>query len=100
MLAQFDPDRTTRVETDLLGWATGGVLSQYNNDGMLRPCYFFSRKNSPAECNYGIHDKELLAIINYLKEWESELISIPKFTILTNYRNLRYFATIRRLNKR
>ena len=65
---QFDPDRETRVEADSSGWATGGVLSQYDENGVLRPCAFFSRKNSPAECNYEIHDKELLVIINYLKK--------------------------------
>ena len=56
ILVQFDPDRETVVETYSSGWATGGVLSQYNDDGMLRPCAYFSRKNSPTECNYEIHD--------------------------------------------
>ena len=27
VLAQFDPDRGTVLETDSSGWATGGVLS-------------------------------------------------------------------------
>lgn len=100
ILTQFDPDRDTVVEADSSGWATGGVLSQYDDDGVLRPCAYFSRKNSPAECNYQIHDKELLAIINALKEWESELIAVPNFQILTDHRNLRYFTTIKRLNER
>ena len=67
ILTQFSPERDTMVKADSSGWATGGVLSQYV-DGVLRPCAYFSRKNSPAECNYEIHDKELLAIINCLKE--------------------------------
>jgi hypothetical protein len=29
---------------------------------------FFSRTMAPAECNYGIHDKEMLAIIRALQE--------------------------------
>lgn len=100
ILTQFDPDRATVVEADSSGWATGGVLSQYDDNGVLRPCAFFSRKNSPAECNYEIHDKELLAIINCLKEWESELISTRKFTIITDHKNLHYFMQLRRLNER
>lgn len=100
ILTQFDPDRATVVEADSSGWATGGVLSQYDDNGVLRPCAFFSKKNSPAECNYEIHDKELLAIINCLKEWESELISTPKFIIITDHKNLRYFMKLRRLNER
>lgn len=100
ILLQFDPDRPTVVEADSSGWATGGVLSQYDDNGILRPCAFFSRKNSPTECNYEIHDKELLAIINCLKEWESELISVPRFVIITDHKNLRYFMQLRRLNER
>ena len=67
---------------------------------MLRPCAYFSRKNSPAECNYEIHDKELLAIISCLKAWESELVSVKKFRIITDHRNLRYFTSLRRLSER
>ena len=66
ILLQFDPDRETVVETDSSGWAVGGVLSQYDDDGLLRPCAYFSKKNAPAECNYEIHNKELLAIIRCL----------------------------------
>jgi hypothetical protein len=100
ILIQFDPDRETVFEADASNWATGGVLSQYDNNGALRPCAYYSKKNSPAECNYEIHDKELLAIINGLKAWESELMSLKDFTIVTDHKNLRYFATIRRLNER
>ena len=66
----------------------------------LDPAHTFSRKNSPPECNYEIHDKELLAIICCLKEWESELNSVEHFTIITDHKNLRYFTTLRRLNER
>lgn len=100
ILTQFDLDHDTVVEADASGWATGGVLSQYDDDGVLRPCAYFSKKSSPAECNYQIHDKELLAIINTLKEWESKLIAVPNFQILTDHQNLCYFTTIKQLNER
>jgi hypothetical protein len=100
ILTQFDPDRETVLEADSSGWATGGVLSQYDEENLLRPCAYFSRKNSPAECNYEIHDKELLAIIRCLQEWESELSSVPRFKIITDHKNLRYFTTLRRLTER
>ena len=35
---------------------------------MLRPYTYFSKKNKPAEYNYEIYDKEMLAIIRNLKE--------------------------------
>jgi len=100
ILTQFNPDCETVVETDSSGWATGGVLSQYDDDGVLQPCAYFSKKNTPTECNYQIHDKELLAIINALKEWEPELMSVVNFQILTDHCNLHYFTTMKRLNKR
>ena len=67
VLAQWDPDKKIVVETDSLGYVVGGALSQYDDDGTLRPVAFFSRKNNVAEYNYPIHDKELLAVISYLK---------------------------------
>jgi hypothetical protein len=100
ILVQFDPERETVVEADSSGWATGGVLSQYDDDGLLRPCAYFSRKNLPAECNYKIYDKELLAIVRCLQEWESELRSVERFKIITDHRNLRYFTSLRHLSER
>ena len=55
VLAQFSPKHGTVVEADSSGWTTGGVLSQYVDD-VLHPCVYLSKKNSPAECNYEIHD--------------------------------------------
>ena len=100
ILMQFDPDRETILEADSSGWSTGGVLSQYDDDGLLRPCAYFSKKNSPAECNYKIYDKELLAIIRCLEEWETELASVQEFKIITDHKNLEYFTTLRRLSER
>ena len=100
ILATFDPDRETVVETDASNWATGGVLSQYDDNGNLWPCAYFSKKNLPAECNYEIHDKELLAVIRCLEEWDAELRSVKSFTVLTDHKNLEHFMKIRRLNER
>jgi len=56
------------VKIDVLNWASGGVLFQYNNDGKLRLVTFFSIKHSALECNYKIYNKELLAIVKALEE--------------------------------
>jgi len=100
VLAQFQPDRDTVMECDSSGYVTAGVLSQYDENGVLRPCAYFSRKNTPAECNYEIHDKELLAIIRGLEEWDAELRSVEKFTVITDHKNLEYFMKPRMLNER
>lgn len=101
ILAIFDPDRQTVLEPDASNWAVGGVLSQYDDEGTLRPVAYFSKKNLSAECNYPIHDKELLDIIRCLDEWDAELRSIKDpFQILTDHRNLEHFMSTRQLNER
>ena len=99
-LAAFDPERETVLESDSSGYAVGGVLSQYDNEGVLRPCAYFSRKNNAYECNYEIHDKELLAVVRCLEEWDSELRSVEKFKVITDHKNLEYFMKPRMLNER
>ena len=54
---------------------------------------------TPAECNYGIGDKELLAIIACLEKWHMYWHGI-NFTIFTDHHNLQNFATKALLNRR
>jgi hypothetical protein len=69
----YNYTKKTVLETDASDWACGGVLSQYDNEGILRPVAYFSSRHSPTECNYEIYDKELLAIIKALEEWRPEV---------------------------
>jgi len=101
VLANYDPDRETRLEPDASGWATGGVLSQKDEISGWRPIAFFSAKHNPAECNYDIHDKELLAIVKCMKEWHSELRGLSRpFEILTDHKNLEPFTVKKTLTER
>ncbi|XP_044714694.1 reverse transcriptase (RNA-dependent DNA polymerase) domain-containing protein [Hirsutella rhossiliensis] len=88
VLKQWDPSLPTFLETDCSGYALGGVLSQEGPDGRRHSCAFFSKRLSPAEYNYPIHDKEMLAIMRCLDNWNAELRSCGPFTILTDHRNL------------
>lgn len=102
VLATFNPELETRLEPDSSGWAVGGTLAQQDPVSEIwRPVAFFSAKHLPAECNYDIHDKELLAIIKCVKEWNSELRGLKKpFTILTDHKNLEPFASKKVLSER
>jgi hypothetical protein len=52
------------VKADSSDFATGGVLSQLSlDDGKWHLVAFLSKSLSAVECNYEIHDKEMLAII-------------------------------------
>jgi hypothetical protein len=61
------------VETDASNYVSAGVLSQYDDDGILHLVAFFSKKHSLAECNYEIYNKELMAIVRAFEEWRPEL---------------------------
>jgi len=58
-------ERKFRVETDASGHAIGEVLSQ-EEDGKWKLIAFLSRTIQPAEQNYEIYNKELLAIVEAL----------------------------------
>jgi hypothetical protein len=60
---------------------------------------FYSKKCLPAEVNYPIHDKELLAIVRCLQKWHSILRSVKSFTILSDHKNLEYFMKKQQLTK-
>jgi transposase InsO family protein len=100
LLTHYDPDREIIVETDASDFVTAGVLSQ-PHDGILRPIAFFSRKMSPAEINYEVYDKEMLAIINAFENWRPELVGTEQpVKVLSDHKNLEYFMTTKRLNRR
>ena len=77
------------IEADLSNYATGGILSQYNKNGVLYPIVYFLKWLNLAKCNYKIYNKELLAIIKYFKQWRPKLEG-TRFLIkvLSNYKNL------------
>ena len=50
-------------------YASGAVLTQVNGNGKRHPCAYISKTISETERNYEIYDRELLAIIQALKEW-------------------------------
>lgn len=87
ILAHFERNRKTRVETDALGGAILGILSQLLEDlrgPQWRLVDFYSRKLIQAEYNYDTHDQELLAIVQSLQHWRRHLDGIP-FEVLTDY---------------
>ena len=69
ILQHFDLEKECVVETDTSDYISGAVLSQPDHEGVLCPIAFLSHHHLPAECNYEIYDKELLAIIHAFEEW-------------------------------
>jgi len=101
VLAVPDLDKEFRVEADASNYATGGVLSMKCSDEMWRPVTFISKSLSDTERNYGIHDKEMLAVVRCLKAWRHFLEGMTiKFEIWTDHKNLKYFMKAQKLNRR
>ena len=86
ILKPLDPALETPLEMDATDYVVSGILSQRHPDpttldghGTLHPVAFLSEKMYPTECNYGIGDKELLAIIACLEKWYMYLHGVPYF---------------------
>ena len=79
ILWHFDPEYHIWIETDVLGYAINGMLSQLAsgispdgvvtkaNLGQWHPVAIFSRKIIPAETWYETHNDKLLAIVKVFK---------------------------------
>ena len=101
VLVLLDPSKLFEVEADSLDYAIGGQLSQRNENGKLYLIAFFSKKLSSAQLNYPIYNKELLAIVEAFKEQRLYLSGIVEpIKVYTDYKNLRYFTTIKELSRR
>ncbi|KAF7657494.1 hypothetical protein LDENG_00026380, partial [Lucifuga dentata] len=70
ILTQPDPTRQFIVEVDASDVGVGAVLSQRSPvDHKVHPCAYFSHKFLPAEKNYDVGNRELLAVKLALEEW-------------------------------
>lgn len=100
ILREYDSARQTVVECDASGYVVGGALIQ-ENDGLLSPVGYFSRTLLPADGNYPIHDKEMLAIVSCFRHWRSSLMGLHyAFEVWSDHRNLAFFRRKRYLSER
>jgi len=70
VLGYFNPLALTKIETDASKYVCSGILSQQCQEGKWRPVAYRSKTMSDVECNYDIHDKELLAIVQAFHEYK------------------------------
>jgi len=98
VLTYFKAGRPLLVETDTSQYVCSGILSQQDEDGKWKPIAYRSKTMKPAECNYDVHDKKLLAIVQALKEWRRYLKGCGQhFRVLTDHQNLIRFMTTKEL---
>ena len=68
ILTIFDPERETILETNILDYTIGVYLTQKGDNNKIQIMAFYSHKIIGPKLNYNIHDKELLAIVEALRE--------------------------------
>jgi hypothetical protein len=57
------------------------------------------KKHTPAECNYEIYDKDLMAIIRAFEEWRREIQgTLQPIQVLSDHKNLEYIMSTKLLN--
>jgi len=84
----------------------GAILSQEgdnhpNQKPKCHPITFFSSTFTPTEQCYDIYEREFLGVLKALMHWQPYLIwTKDPFFIETNYENLIYWKSLKKLNGR
>ena len=100
VLQHFNPTLPLTLITDASDYAFASILLQPDIKNLLHPVAYYSRKFTPAEINYEIHDKELLVIVDSFRDMRSWLIYSPHpISVFSDHKNLEYFMTSRILNR-
>ena len=92
VLYQPDLAKQFELEVDASLFAVGAVLFQRDEEGRHRPISYFSQALNPAKRNYGIWDREFLAMIWGLKHNRHLLVGLPhKVIVLMDHKNLVHY---------
>lgn len=84
LLSHPDFSKPFEIHTDASKYQLGAVISQEG-----KPLAFYSRKLNSAQLNYTTTERELLAIIETLKEFRNLLLG-QRIVVYTDHKNLTY----------
>ena len=94
ILALYDPNKETKINSDASSYGIGGVVLQKQDDGNWKPVSYVSRALTPTETRYSQIEKECLAFTwtcerssDYIlgKEIIGETDHKPLIPLLTTY---------------
>uniref|UniRef100_H3G664 Reverse transcriptase RNase H-like domain-containing protein n=1 Tax=Phytophthora ramorum TaxID=164328 RepID=H3G664_PHYRM len=92
--------RPFHVVCDASDFAIGCALMQLDHEGRDRVVYYQSRQLKPAERNYSVHDKELLAMKYALAKFRVYLLGSRPFVVYTDHASLRTAIKSPRISQR
>ena len=84
LLAYPDFTKAFEIHTDASKTQLGAVIAQDN-----KPIAFYSRKLNPAQTRYTTTERELLSIVETLKEFRNILLG-QQIIVYTEHENLTY----------
>ena len=93
MLAYPDHTQPSKVYTDASSFAIGGVLSQ-DLDGSERVICYVGRSLNSAERNYGITEKECLALVYTFRKLDCYL-RYSSFTAIVDHSALKWLFSLK-----
>ena len=94
-----DFNRKFFLATDASDISLGATLQQYDDKGNLKPIAFAGRSLKPAEKNYTVTHKELLAVV-WSVEYFRVYLESARFMIQTDHAALTFLMKQRHLNQR
>ena len=102
ILLHPDQARQFVVEVDASDSGVGAIVSQrHPTTDKLHHCAFFSRLLSPAERDYDVGNRELLAVVLGLQEWHHWLEGTVEPSIIwTDHKELAYLRAAKKINSR
>ena len=93
VLRNLDPTKCYIVDTDASVYALGATISQ-DFTNRCHPIAYYSKSLLPAERNYDIYDRELLAIVSVLHAFCHLLLGAQQpFLVRSDHNNLKYFKS-------
>ena len=99
VLVTLDLDKKIRVKVNISNFVIEEVLLIKYKDEKQRLVAYILKFLNETKKNYKIHDKEMLAIIRYLKIQRYFLKDTKsQFKIWIDYKNLKYFMKVQKLN--
>ena len=102
VLVYFDEDQETILTTDASAYAIGGWLGQRKTgqpNEVVRPIVYWSRKMKDAETRYGVHEQELLAVVEMLRVTRPYVDGRP-FICRTDHEALKWLQEQPNLSRR
>lgn len=101
VLAIFNPKLPIILKTDASDFAIRAVLNQVHPGKIRKPVAFYLRKMTPAELNYNIYNKEMLAIVVAIQVWRCYIEAAEhRVVVKIDHKNLTTFTKASILSRR